>query len=106
MVYLVLYVDDIVVTASSDYLHEFSMKDLGSLHHFLRISFQQHCSGLFLSQQQYTIDILQRTTMSDWKPCNTPVNTQDKVSATEGVSITDPNHYRSLIGALQYFTFT
>lgn len=43
-IYLLLYVDDIVLTASSDGLlrrtidalqQEFSMKDLGPLHHFL-----------------------------------------------------------------------
>ena len=43
-VYLLLYVDDIVLTASSDELlrwtigalqREFAMKDLGELHHFL-----------------------------------------------------------------------
>lgn len=44
MVYLLLYVDDTVLTASSPYLlcrvitalqQEFSMKDLGTLHNFL-----------------------------------------------------------------------
>lgn len=47
IVYLFLYVDDIVLTASSVPLlrrviaalqHEFSMKDLGPLHHFLGLS--------------------------------------------------------------------
>jgi hypothetical protein len=46
-VYLLLYVDDIVLTASTvDLLHrtivtlqrEFAMKDLGPLHHFLGIT--------------------------------------------------------------------
>jgi hypothetical protein len=47
LVYLLLYVDDIVLTASSDtvlrriisaFQQEFAMKDLGPLHHFLGIS--------------------------------------------------------------------
>jgi len=58
IVYLLLYVDDIVLTASSASLlrrtitalqQEFSMKDLGPLHHFLGISVTQHSGGLFLS---------------------------------------------------------
>ena len=57
--YLLLYVDDIVLTASSmDLLRriitalqqEFSMKDLGELHHFLGMHVQRTASGLFLSQ--------------------------------------------------------
>jgi len=55
---LLLYVDDIVLTASTSALLrrtidalqlEFSMKDLGPLHHFLGISVHQHQDGLFLS---------------------------------------------------------
>ena len=60
MVYLLLYVDDIVLTASSETLlrwtiqslqSEFSMKDLGSLHHFLGISVTRSSTGLQLSQR-------------------------------------------------------
>jgi hypothetical protein len=49
-VYLLLYVDDIVLTASSPGLlrciisclqQEFAMKDLGALHHFLGITFER-----------------------------------------------------------------
>jgi hypothetical protein len=56
--YLLLYVDDIVLTASSTLLlrriidaltAEFSMKDLDNLHHFLGVSVTQHNGGLFLS---------------------------------------------------------
>jgi hypothetical protein len=51
--YLLLYVDDIVLTASSDILlcciidllhHEFAMKDLGDLHHFLGLLILMGCS--------------------------------------------------------------
>ena len=43
--------------------HEFSMKDLGQLHHFLGMQVQHTPSGLFLSQRQYMIDILDRAGM-------------------------------------------
>jgi hypothetical protein len=59
-VYFLLYVDDIVLTASSSSLlqriisalqHEFSLKDLGQLHHFLGMHVQHTPSSLFLSQR-------------------------------------------------------
>jgi hypothetical protein len=57
-IYLLLYVDDIVLTASSTTLlqhiisaleWEFSMKDLGPLHHFLGVSVHHQVDGLFLT---------------------------------------------------------
>ena len=65
--YLLLYVDDIILTASStDLLHhiiqrlhsEFAMTDLEDLHHFLGISVTRSPDGLFLSQRQYALDLL------------------------------------------------
>jgi hypothetical protein len=59
-IYLLLYVDDIVLTASSPAIlqrtiqalqQEFSMKDLGELHHFLGMHVQRCGSGLLLSQR-------------------------------------------------------
>ncbi|WVZ63750.1 hypothetical protein U9M48_013358 [Paspalum notatum var. saurae] len=56
--YLLLYVDDIVLTTSStallrhitERLHtEFAMTDLGDLHHFLGVSITRSSDGLFLS---------------------------------------------------------
>ena len=114
-VFLLLYVDDIVLTASSQQLlrriidalmKEFAMKDLGPLHHFLGMAVQRQGDSLFLSQRQYALDILARHGMSDCKPCSTPVDTCAKVSADDGPSIADPTDYRSLVGALQYLTFT
>jgi hypothetical protein len=112
--YLLLYVDDIVLTASSTDLlrriiaalqQEFSMKDLGKLHHFLGMHVQRTASGLFLSQHQYMLDILDRAGMADRKPCSTPVDLNPKLSA-DGAPISDPTDFRSLARALQYLTFT
>jgi hypothetical protein len=44
--------------------------------------------------------------MSDCKPCSTLVDTMAKLSKATGDSVVDPTGYRSLVGALQYFTFT
>ena len=76
------------------------MKDLGSLHHFLGVAVQRQKDTLFLSQRQYTLDILAHHGMSDFKPCSTPINTCAKVSADAGPSVDDPTTYRNLVGAL------
>ena len=85
--------------------HEFSMKDLGQLHHFLGMQVQHTPSGFFLSQRQYMIDILDRAGMSNCKPCSTPVDMNPKLPA-DGPPVSDPTDFRSLAGALQYLTFT
>jgi hypothetical protein len=101
-------VDDIVLTASSAgflqhiiaaHQREFAMTDMGQLHHFLGISVTHCADGLFLSQWQYTLDILDRTGMSACKPCSTPVDLHSKLS-TDGSLVADSTQYRSLAGAL------
>ena len=115
MAYLLLYVDDIVLTASSSallqrlttHLHsEFAMTDLGTLHFFLGISVTRSPAGLFLSQRQYAVDLLQRAGMAECHSTATPVDTRAKISALEGAAVADPSEYRSLAGALQYLTLT
>ena len=81
------------------------MTDMGPLHHFLGISVTRSASGLFLSQRQYSQDILERAGMSECKPCNTPVDVHSKLSA-DGPPVADSTQYHSLAGALQYLTFT
>ncbi|KAK6780427.1 hypothetical protein RDI58_022611 [Solanum bulbocastanum] len=115
MAYLLLYVDDIILTASSDALRcsimarlnsEFAMKDLGPLNYFLGIAVTRHKGGLFLSQRKYAEEIIDRAGMSSCKPSQTPVDTKPKVGAITSAHFDDPTLYRSLAGALQYLTFT
>ncbi|KAJ0600540.1 putative RNA-directed DNA polymerase [Helianthus annuus] len=115
MAYLLLYFDDIILTASSPSLlnsiikslsTEFNMTDLGSLHHFLGIAVQQQKNGLFLSQSTYATDILSRAKMLNCKPASTPIEAGSKLSAMTGNPFSDSSLYRSLAGALQYLTIT
>nr|GEZ27946.1 ribonuclease H-like domain-containing protein [Tanacetum cinerariifolium] len=112
--YLLIYVDDIILTASSnallqriiDTLHgEFAMTDLGSLNYFLGISAQQTASGLFLSQSKFVEEILEKAHMQKCNPCRTPMDTESKIGP-EGAPVADLTLYCSLAGALQYLTFT
>jgi hypothetical protein len=82
------------------------MTDIGALHHFLGVSVERRADELFLSQKQYMLDIVDRSGMRDCKPCSTSVDTHAKLSA-DGDPVADPTHYRrSIVGALQYLTFT
>eukprot|EP00267_Zea_mays_P053498 XP_020406631.1 uncharacterized protein LOC109945207 [Zea mays] len=112
--YLLLYVDGIILTASTSTLvrriitslqQSFPMKDLGPLQHFLGITVTRSATGMMLSQRQYMLEILERTGMTGCKTCATPVDTQSKLSSSSE-PVSDPTLYRSLVGALQYLTFT
>jgi hypothetical protein len=107
--YLLLYVDDIVLTTSSNTLlqsliatlsKEFSMNDLGPLSHFLGISVTHSPSGLHLTQKQYALKIIQRAAMTDCNPVNIPIDSGSKISINDGDLLDNPTLYHSLTGAL------
>ncbi|GKC03889.1 ribonuclease H-like domain-containing protein [Tanacetum coccineum] len=92
--YLLLYVDDIILTASSiallqqiiDSLHkEFDMTDLGALNYFLGISVVRHSTGLFLSQKKYALDLLARAHMVNCNPSRTPVDFETKLDLSYAI---------------------
>ena len=105
-IYLVVYVDDIVITSSDQdgiqklkqhlFTH-FQTKDLEKLKYFLRIEITQSSLGVILSQRKYALDILEETGMLDCKPVDTPMDPK---------SLGDPERYRRLIGKLNYLTIT
>jgi hypothetical protein len=115
MVYLLLYIDDIILTTSSSELlrrtivalqREFAMKDLRPLHHFLSITVEHRPDGLFLHQRTYTLDVIKRATMVDCKPCTTPIDLQVKLPADLGPPVQDASQFWSIASVLQYLTFT
>jgi hypothetical protein len=88
-VYLLLYVDDIILAASSTELlrrtisalqREFTIKDIGPLHHFLDITVERRPDGLFLHQCTYTLDIIKRAVMADCNSCTTLIDRQAKLA--------------------------
>ncbi|GJV17234.1 ribonuclease H-like domain-containing protein, partial [Tanacetum coccineum] len=80
--YLLIYVDDIVLTISStdllqriiSSLHkEFDMADLGALNYFLGISVTRDSTGMFMSQKKYALVLLDRAHMANCNPTRTPM---------------------------------
>ncbi|RVW82293.1 Retrovirus-related Pol polyprotein from transposon RE1 [Vitis vinifera] len=114
-IYLVVYVDDIVITGSDQdgiqklkqhlFTH-FQTKDLGQLKYFLGIEIAQSSSGVVLSQRKYALDILEETGMLDCKPVDTPMDSNVKLVPGQGEPLGDPRRYRRLVGKLNYLTIT
>ncbi|GKA44297.1 ribonuclease H-like domain-containing protein [Tanacetum coccineum] len=113
--YLLLYVDDIVLTASSSdllqqiitSLHaEFSMTGFGvHLITFWAISVTRNASGMFLSQQKYATEVIDRAGMLNCKPCRTPVDTDSKTFA-DGALFLTLRFIAACTGHYNYLTFT
>eukprot|EP00253_Pinus_taeda_P016610 PITA_16610 len=114
VIYLLLYVDDIIVIGKNSSLLDsftlklnsgFATKDLGSLSYFIGLEASPTADGLFLSQLKYEWDILTRAQLLDNKPVHTPIIVSQHLSV-DGPFFSDPTLYRSLVGALQYLTIT
>lgn len=117
IIYLLVYVDDIIITSSStaaidallaDLRAEFALKDLGSLNYFLGIQVTRLSDGILLSQEKYATDLLRRVGMLSCKPVPTPMSATEKLSIHDGTPLgpEDVKTYRSIVGALQYLSHT
>uniref|UniRef100_A0A2N9GYN8 Reverse transcriptase Ty1/copia-type domain-containing protein n=1 Tax=Fagus sylvatica TaxID=28930 RepID=A0A2N9GYN8_FAGSY len=109
-VYVLIYVDDIIITSSSDKAidtllsnlkSDFAVKQLGPLKFFLAIEVIPTTSRVLLSQQRYITNILSCTKMLEAKPVSTPMASSTNLSAYEGEPFPDQTLFRSNVGALQ-----
>ncbi|GKB22595.1 ribonuclease H-like domain-containing protein [Tanacetum coccineum] len=85
--------------------NEFDMTDLEALNYFLGISANRTPTGLFLSQKKYALQLLEHAHMVTCNPFRTPIDTESKLGL-EVAPVQDPTLYRSLVGGLQFLTFT
>ncbi|XP_068309937.1 uncharacterized mitochondrial protein AtMg00810-like [Pyrus communis] len=89
VVILLLYVYDIIITGSSSFL----------------ITYQAN-GDLFISQSKYIQDLLKKAGLESCKPCSTPCKPHTQLLKDKGTPLPAPTMFRSLVGALQYLTFT
>ncbi|KAF3635727.1 putative xyloglucan endotransglucosylase/hydrolase protein 30-like [Capsicum annuum] len=80
--------------------------NLGLLHYFLGIEVHMDANGLFLSQSKYIQEVLHDTQMQDCKGIQSPMSTSEALLADDGALKTDGKEYRSVLGKLQYLSFT
>ena len=115
VIYLLLYVDDMILTGNNEDLlntlllqlgKQFRMKDMGPLHYFLGILVHHYADGMFLNQEKYAADLLITAGMRDCAPMPTPLPMKLEKVPDQDVLFSDPSLFRSLAGKLQYLTLT
>eukprot|EP00253_Pinus_taeda_P017418 PITA_17418 len=115
VVYLVVYVDDLLMTRNNEsYIasikkelgKSFEMTDLGYVHYYLGIEVTQHPKSIFLSQKKYIGDLLNRFGMTECNPLTTTMEQNFKLTSIEGKEFEDATKYRQLVGSLNYLITT
>jgi histone deacetylase 1/2 len=90
-VFVLIYVDDIIVASSSqeattrllsNLKKDFALKDLGELHYFLGMEVNKVRDGIILSQDRYASDLLAKVNMVNCKPVCTPLSTSENYLPT------------------------
>ena len=112
---LLLYVDDMLITGDdSEYIafvkarlsEQFLMSDLGPLRYFLGIEVSSTSDGIYLSQEKYIQDLLDRSSLTDHRIVETPIELNLHLRTTDGEPLTDPTRYRHIVGSLVYLGVT
>ncbi|CAL2264334.1 unnamed protein product [Prunus armeniaca] len=62
--------------------------------------------GAVFEMKEYAKDLLHKAGLSNCRACPTPCKPHNQVLKSEGEPLHDPTFYRSIVGALQYLTFT
>nr|GEV13675.1 hypothetical protein [Tanacetum cinerariifolium] len=108
-----VYVDDIIFGSSNPQLcrefkalmHEkFQMSAMGEFNFFLCLQVLQKEDGIFLSQDKYVGDILEKFGYTDVRSSNTPMDKENPWGKDETRKDVDLHLYRSMIGSLMYLT--
>ena len=112
---VVLYVDDLIFTGNDKAIisefkeamkNEFEMTDLGLLKYFLAIEVKQMHDGIFISQENYAGQILERFKMQNSKAAPTLTVVGLKLSKEDSSKRVDQTLYKSMVGSLMYLTAT
>lgn len=114
--YILVYVDDILITGSSPQLimdlinklnKKFALKRMGRPEYFLGIEVKTLSDGsMLLTQTKYIHDLLNCAGMLNCSSMTTPMVANVKLSKHGTDKVADPTQYRSVVGALQYITLT
>ncbi|GJT35092.1 putative ribonuclease H-like domain-containing protein [Tanacetum coccineum] len=108
-----VYVDDIIFgstrkkmcTEFEKMMHKkFQMSSMGELTFFLGLQVKQKEDGIFISQDKYVNEILNKFGFSDVKTARTPMETQKALLKDADGEDVDEHLYRSMISSLMYLT--
>ena len=82
------------------------MKELGELKHFVGLVVEQTNNRIFLCQQKYAQNLLDKYGMPGYKPTTTLMEVNAKLCSIIGKKLEDMTMYRQLIGSIIYLTLT
>jgi hypothetical protein len=85
---------------------EFQMSMMGELTFFLGIQVKQTQQGTFVYQANYTMDLMKKFNMPEFKPMSTPMSTTTSLDLDENDKVADQREYKSIIGSLMYLIST
>ena len=111
IVMLLVWVDDIIIAASSKSLmtrikenlsEKFRMKDIGELKMFLGIKFERKGDTITMTQKDYIKKVLKKFGMDNCKPRATPCELNANSYSNDGADPVDVNQYRQMVGSLVY----
>lgn len=110
-----LYVDDLIFTRNDSAMFEkfkrsmmveFDMSDLGMMHYFLGSEVKQFATGIFISQEKYVREILDRFQMKNCNSMSTPTEVGLKLRKNREGKKVDSTLYKQIMGSLMYLTAT
>lgn len=110
-----VYVDDILVTGSSeneisqvkDFLDQkFTIKDLRYAKYFLGLEISRSATGIFVNQWIYVLDLVQSTCLMGCKAASTPLPKNSKTNNEDGELLRYPRSNSKIVGKLLYLGFT
>lgn len=115
MTLVCLYVDDILLTGSSEQeiakfkkvlMNEFEMTDLGKMTYFLGMEFRYSEKGIILHQLKYELELLKRFDLKNCKIAVTPSDTNQKLDSDSDGKDVDATTFKQLVGSLRYLCNT
>ena len=110
-----LYVDDLIFTRNNPSMFEdfkkamtkeFEMTFIGLMAYYLGIEVKQMEDGIFISQEGYAKDILEKFEMINSNLVSTPVECGVKLSKHDDEENVNLTFFKSLVGSLRYLTCT
>lgn len=95
--------EDMLNSIKRKVANRFEMSDLGEIHYVLGMQIERRGNKLFMHQEKFAKEILDKHGMSDCKPLSTPRDQNEYL--TKGETAMNPlqiKEYQSLIGQLMY----
>ncbi|CAH1426641.1 unnamed protein product [Lactuca virosa] len=108
-----IYVDDIIFGSTDPALSrefedlmksKFEMSMMGKINNFLGLNIRQNREGIFINQEKYTKNLLEKFGLTNSTKLRVPMATGIKLTPSLDKPAVDITLYRSMIGSLLYLT--